>query len=225
MIPMITDSQRHELPSEYLRYPAVENEHPGAIQGLERFEARKRVVQDLESQGLLVKTEDHMHSVGRCYRCETVIEPYLSDQWFVKMKPLAEPALDVVMNGTIKLYPERWLKVYEHWMRNIRDWCISRQLWWGHRIPVWYCQGEDRPECKQPIVSRTTPERCPHCGGTNLRQDEDVLDTWFSSWLWPFSVHDWPAQETSGKRKTSGISTPPIRWSRRLTLSSSGWQG
>jgi valyl-tRNA synthetase len=174
---------------------------PERYQGLDRYEARTLVLRDLETQGLLLKVEDHTNNVGRCYRCETVIEPYLSDQWFVRMKPLAEPALKVVLDGAIRFYPERWIKVYEHWMTNIRDWCISRQLWWGHRIPVWYCVGDDHclPECKNPIVSRTVPGKCPHCGSTNLRQDEDVLDTWFSSWLWPFSVHDWPQQKKYGK--------------------------
>jgi valyl-tRNA synthetase len=176
---------------------ALNDEAPQKYRGMDRYEARKVILADLEALGLLDKVEDHTNNVGRCYRCETVIEPYLSDQWFVKMKPLAEPALKVVLDGTIRFYPDRWTKVYEHWMTNIRDWCISRQLWWGHRIPVWYCIGDERCllECKQPIVRRTTPEKCPHCGSTNLRQDEDVLDTWFSSWLWPFSVHDWPQQE------------------------------
>lgn len=179
----------------------LNNEVPAKYQGLDRYEARKMILSDLVEQGLLLKEEDHTNKIGRCYRCETVIEPYLSDQWFVKMKPLAEPALNVVLDQTIKFYPDRWTKVYEHWMTNIRDWCISRQLWWGHRIPVWYCVGDERCllECKQPIVSRTTPEKCPHCGSTNLRQDEDVLDTWFSSWLWPFSVHGWPNQKQAGK--------------------------
>ena len=141
-----------------------------------------------------MKTEPYTHNVGHCYRCGTIIEPYLSDQWFVRMKPLAEQALNVVQYGKIKFHPERWTKTYEHWMTNIRDWCISRQLWWGHRIPVWYCVGDEccTLECKQPIVSRTAPEKCPHCGSKNLRQDEDVLDTWFSSWLWPFSTLGWP---------------------------------
>jgi valyl-tRNA synthetase len=197
--------QRHNLPQiNIFDVSARLNENvPEKYRGQERFDARRAVIHDLEVQGLLAKTEDYTNNVGRCYRCETVIEPYLSDQWFVKMKPLAEPALEVVLNGTIKFYPDRWVKVYEHWMSNIRDWCISRQLWWGHRIPVWYCVGDEKCllECKQPIVSRTTPERCPHCGSTNLRQDEDVLDTWFSSWLWPFSLHDWPAHEQLGKEK------------------------
>lgn len=195
--------QRHNLPSiNIFDISATVNENaPERYRGMERYEARKAVIADLEAAGLIEKVEDHANNIGRCYRCDTVIEPYLSDQWFVKMKPLAEPALKVVLDGTIKFYPDRWVRVYEHWMTNIRDWCISRQLWWGHRIPVWYCVGDAACtlECKNPIVSRTTPERCPHCGSTNLRQDEDVLDTWFSSWLWPFSVHDWPQQERFGK--------------------------
>ncbi|MEW6509429.1 MAG: valine--tRNA ligase [Bacteroidota bacterium] len=197
--------QRHKLPQiTIFDVSAALNENtPEKYSGLDRFEARKRILVDLQAAGLLEKTVDHAHSVGHCYRCDTVIEPYLSDQWFVRMKPLAEPALEAVRSGTIRFYPERWVKVYEHWLESIRDWCISRQLWWGHRIPVWYCVGDDHCtiDCRKPIVSRTPPERCPHCGSANLRQDEDVLDTWFSSWLWPFSVHDWPAQEQTGRAK------------------------
>jgi valyl-tRNA synthetase len=186
--------QRHGLPQiNIFDVSAALNENaPEAYRGLDRFTARKRVVVELERQGLLVKTEPHPHNVGTCYRCDTVIEPYLSDQWFVRMQPLAEPALDVVRRGQIRFYPDRWGKVYEHWMTHIRDWCISRQLWWGHRIPVWYCEDRRTEACANPIVRRTAPDRCPGCGGTRLRQDEDVLDTWFSSWLWPFSVHNWP---------------------------------
>ncbi len=195
--------KRHDLPQiNIFDISARVNENaPLPYRGLDRYEARKRIIADLEASGLMARIEDYTNNVGRCYRCDTVIEPYLSEQWFVRMKPLAEPALSVVMNGTIRFYPERWTKVYEYWMTNIRDWCISRQLWWGHRIPVWYCEGDDHCtlECKQPIVSRTTPERCPHCGSTRLRQDDDVLDTWFSSWLWPFSLHDWPNQKEMGK--------------------------
>jgi valyl-tRNA synthetase len=194
--------RRHNLPQiNILDVSARLNDAvPARYGGMDRYDARKLVLEDLEKQGLLAKTEDHAHKIGRCYRCDTVIEPYLSDQWFVRMKPLAEPALKAVKDGLIRFYPERWVKVYEHWMTNIRDWCISRQLWWGHRIPVWYCVGDEMCtiECKQPIVSRTTPEACPHCGSTNLRQDEDVLDTWFSSWLWPISVHNWPRQKEEG---------------------------
>jgi valyl-tRNA synthetase len=162
---------------------------PEAYRGLDRYKCRKKVVEDLEKQELLLKIEKHTSAVGHCYRCDTVIEPYLSDQWFVKMKPLAKEALEVVRQGKIKFYPERWVKVYENWMENIRDWCISRQLWWGHRIPVWYCC--KNKDCK-PIVSAKKPETCPSCGSRELKQDPDVLDTWFSSWLWPFSTLGWP---------------------------------
>jgi valyl-tRNA synthetase len=183
----------HMAPINIFDISARMNENvPAKYQGMDRFEARKQIVKDLEELGLLIKTEPYTHNVGRCYRCDTVIEPYLSDQWFVRMKPLAEQALKVVLDGTIKFHPDRWVKVYEHWMTNIRDWCISRQLWWGHRIPVWYCNDLPKIDCRQPIVTRTKPDHCPHCNSTNLRQDEDVLDTWFSSWLWPFSTFGWP---------------------------------
>lgn len=187
---------RHNLPQLIVMDTSGKmNENvPKKYQGLDRYECRKEVLRDLEKLSLLEKMEDHTHSVGHCYRCDTVIEPYLSDQWFVKMKPLAEPALQVVKDGKIKFHPDRWTKVYEHWMENIRDWCISRQLWWGHRIPAWYCVGDSacKIECKNAIVSIEKPKSCPHCGSTNLVQDEDVLDTWFSSWLWPFSVFEGP---------------------------------
>jgi valyl-tRNA synthetase len=167
---------------------------PEKYRGIDRFEARKLIVADLEQGGLLLKIDDHTLAIGHCYRCDTIIEPYLSDQWFVKMKPLAEPALRAVQQGAIRFHPDRWVKTYEHWMLNIRDWCISRQLWWGHRIPVWYCVNRTgaNPRCAEPIVARGTPAHCPHCKSTELRQDEDVLDTWFSSWLWPFSTLGWP---------------------------------
>jgi valyl-tRNA synthetase len=181
--------EKHKMkPINILDTSAHLNENvPKKYQGLDRMEARGEIVRDLEKDSLLLKIEPYTHNVGRCYRCNTIIEPYLSDQWFVKMKPLAEQALKVVLEGNIKFYPDRWVKVYEHWMTNIRDWCISRQLWWGHRIPVWYCT-----DCSKPIVSKTPPEVCTSCGSKNLRQDEDVLDTWFSSWLWPFSTLGWP---------------------------------
>jgi valyl-tRNA synthetase len=163
------------------------NELAGPYAGLDRYEARTRVVADLEAQGLLRGVEDHRLSLGRCYRCGTVVEPLLSKQWFVKMKPLAGPALDAVRNGDVRLHPDRWVKVWEHWLENIHDWCISRQLWWGHRIPVWTCAA-----CGHENVSETDPAACETCGSTELRQDEDVLDTWFSSQLWPFSVFGWP---------------------------------
>ncbi len=184
--------KRHNLSQiGVLTISATINENaPERYRGMDRFEARKAVIKDLEAAGLIMKIEEHKQSVGRCYRCDTIIEPYLSDQWFVRMKPLAEPALKVVLDGTIKFHPERWSKVYEHWMSNIRDWCISRQLWWGHRIPVWYCAAEG---CVYMTASKTQPrQQCPTCGGKKYRQDEDVLDTWFSSWLWPFSTLNWP---------------------------------
>ncbi|MDA0311449.1 MAG: valine--tRNA ligase [Gemmatimonadetes bacterium] len=159
---------------------------PEPFRGLERFAARKAVLAALSELGLLAGDQEHTHSVPHCYRCDTIVEPRLSMQWFVKMGPLAEPALEASRNGTVKFTPPHWQKVYEHWMENIRDWCISRQLWWGHRIPVWYCP------CGQEIVSREDPTECPKCGSSELEQDPDVLDTWFSSQLWPFSVFGWP---------------------------------
>jgi len=162
---------------------------PEKYRGMDRFECRKALVGDLKKQGYLKNISDHVHTVGKCYRCSTIIEPYLSDQWFVKMKPLAEPALKVVLDGRVKFHPERWIKTYNHWMSNIRDWCISRQLWWGHRIPVYYCD-----DCGHMMVLRNDPEKCHKCNSSNFRQDEDVLDTWFSSWLWPFSTLGWPEE-------------------------------
>jgi valyl-tRNA synthetase len=155
--------------------------------GLDRFVARKKIIEQLTAEGLIEKIEDHKHAVGHCYRCETIVEPYLSDQWFVRMKPLSHRAIEVVESGQIKLLPERWTKVYMHWMTNIRDWCISRQIWWGHRIPAYYCCS-----CKHLIVSMDSPDICPKCQHDKFRQDNDVLDTWFSSWLWPFSTLGWP---------------------------------
>ncbi|NOY78745.1 MAG: valine--tRNA ligase [Calditrichaeota bacterium] len=163
------------------------NENAGPYQGMDRFDCRKALVQELEKQGLLKKVEAHQHAVGHCQRCDTVIEPYFSEQWFVKIKPLAEKALASVQKGDIRFIPEKWTKVYENWMTNIRDWCISRQLWWGHRIPVFYCK-----ECGHMMVKREKPESCEKCGSAHIRQDEDVLDTWFSSWLWPFATLGWP---------------------------------
>jgi valyl-tRNA synthetase len=154
--------------------------------GLERYQCREQVLADLKQLGYLAKTEEHRHSVGHCDRCYSTVEPLISEQWFVKMKPLAEPALEVVRQGEVSFVPERFTKIYEHWMENIRDWCISRQLWWGHRIPAWYCD-----DCSEITVARTAPEKCPKCGST-VRQDGDVLDTWFSSALWPFSTMGWP---------------------------------
>ncbi len=154
---------------------------------MDRFECRDKVIQDLKRAKLLEKIEDYTHAVGKCSRCKTIIEPSLSLQWFVKMKPLAERAIEGVRKGEIKFFPKKWEDDYFNWMENIRDWCISRQLWWGHRIPVWYCE-----ECGEIIVKLEEPDECDKCSGKNLRQDEDVLDTWFSSWLWPFSTMGWP---------------------------------
>jgi valyl-tRNA synthetase len=170
-------------------YAKMNNNVPEKYRGLDRYECRKMVLEDLEKIGALLKVEDHTNSVGKCYRCDSVIEPYLSDQWFVKMKPLAKEALKVVMDGKIKFYPDRWIKVYQHWMENIRDWCISRQLWWGHRIPVYYCK-----DCDNVMVQKEEPKMCSKCRSINIYQDEDVLDTWFSSWLWPFSTLNWPKE-------------------------------
>lgn len=165
----------------------MNDEVPEPYRGLDRFEARKRVVAAFKEAGLHAGDEAHMHTVPHCYRCDTVVEPRLSLQWFVRMKPLAEPALAASKDGTITFTPHRWTKVYESWLENIRDWCISRQLWWGHRIPVWYCD-----ECGGVHALREDPDACPSCGNAELRQDPDVLDTWFSSWLWPFSTFGWP---------------------------------
>ena len=159
----------------------------GKYNGMDRYEARKAIVADLEEQGYLVKVEPYNHNVGCCYRCGTVVEPLTSPQWFVKMKPLAEAAIEVVKDGKIKFVPERFTKTYMNWMENVHDWCISRQLWWGHRIPAWYCD-----DCGEITVSRTDACECAHCGSRNIRQEEDVLDTWFSSALWPFSTMGWP---------------------------------
>jgi valyl-tRNA synthetase len=165
------------------------NELGGPYKGLDRFEARRQLVHDLEERGLFVKRVSHGHAVGHCYRCHTIVEPYLSKQWFVKMKPLAEKALQAQRAGKVTFSPERWSKVYVGWLENIRDWCISRQIWWGHQIPVWYC---DLCGDEGTFVSREDLISCPKCGSKNLRQDPDVLDTWFSSWLWPFSTLGWP---------------------------------
>ena len=159
----------------------------GKYNGMDRYEARKAIVADLEEQGYLVKVEPYNHNVGCCYRCGTVVEPLTSPQWFVKMKPLAEAAIEVVKDGRIKFVPERFTKTYMNWMENVHDWCISRQLWWGHRIPAWYCD-----DCGKITVSRTDPCECDHCHSKNIHQEEDVLDTWFSSALWPFSTMGWP---------------------------------
>ena len=192
--------------------------------GKDRFTVRKEVVEDLTALGLVEKIEDHTHAVGHCYRCATVVEPYYSDQWFVRMKPLAEEALKAALEDKVTFYPVRWRKTYIDWMENIRDWCISRQIWWGHRIPVWYC------ECGEMIVAEETPSSCPKCHGSSLKQDEDVLDTWFSSWLWPFSTMGWP-EETLTMIKffpTDTLATAPeilFFWVARMIMASLHFTG
>ena len=179
---------RHNLPVvNIMTDEAIINENGGKYVGMDRYTARKAVVKDLEEQGFLVKVEPMKHNVGSCYRCNSVVEPRVSKQWFVKMEPLAKPAIDTVKNGEITLIPSRFEKTYYNWMENIKDWCISRQLWWGHRIPAWYCA-----DCGEVIVSKTDVDTCPKCGSKNVAQDEDTLDTWFSSALWPFSTLGWP---------------------------------
>ena len=188
--------QRHQLESiNVMSEDARMNDKAGPYEGQDRFEARKHIIEDLKAQDLLVKIEDHIHKVGHCYRCKTVVEPYLSKQWFVKTKPLAEPAMEVVRNGTIQIVPKFWENTYFEWMENIRDWCISRQIWWGHQIPAWSCG-----KCHEFTVARETPSACKHCGGSDLVQETDVLDTWFSSALWPFSTLGWPDQTESLKK-------------------------
>ncbi|MCI5696959.1 MAG: valine--tRNA ligase [Spirochaetia bacterium] len=180
--------QRHNLEVINLLTPdgRMNENVPEKYRGLKPEEARKLVIEDLTEAGLFKEEEKMTHSVGKCYRCKTVVEPYLSAQWFVKMKPMADKALDAWRKGDIVFYPRKWENTYSHWLENIRDWCVSRQIWWGHRIPAWYC------ECGETIVSREDPSCCPKCGSKNLTQDPDVLDTWFSSWLWPFSTLGWP---------------------------------
>lgn len=179
---------RHNLPRiNVMNDDGTMNENAGKYQGLDRYEARKQMVKELEEQGLLVKVEDITHAVGVHERCNVVVEPLIKLQWFVKMEEMAKPAIDAYKNKELNIIPDRFGKVYLHWLENIRDWCISRQLWWGHRIPAYYCQ-----ECGHIEVSKTAPEKCSKCGSTNLKQDEDTLDTWFSSALWPFSTLGWP---------------------------------
>lgn len=179
---------RHDLEQITVIGPdGMMTEAAGKFAGLERFRARAKVVEELTETGMLEKTAEHRHAVGQCYRCDSVIEPYLSEQWFVRMQPLAEKAIQASKEGKVKFTPQRWERVYLSWLENVRDWCISRQIWWGHRIPVWYCA-----ECREMIVSMEDPDRCPKCGSGDIHQDPDVLDTWFSSALWPFSTLGWP---------------------------------
>jgi valyl-tRNA synthetase len=179
---------RHNLPHvQVIGFDAKMTEEAGPYAGQDRYEARKNLLADLEKMGAIVKTEAYTVPLGHCQRCDTVVEPLISKQWFVKMTPLATPAMGAVKYGQMKIIPERFNKTYMDWLENIHDWCISRQLWWGHRIPVWYCDN-----CAQMTVSRTDITTCPHCDSSDIHQDEDVLDTWFSSWLWPFSTLGWP---------------------------------
>ncbi len=189
--------QRHNLEQINILTPdgKMNNNVPEPYRGLSVQKARAKVIEDIKAAGLFVKEEAHVHQVGHCYRCNTVIEPYLSDQWFVKMKPLADKALKAWEDGRLRFYPQRWENTYANWLRSIRDWCISRQLWWGHRIPVWYCK-----KCGTMTVSRTDPTACSKCGSAEIEQDSDVLDTWFSSGLWPFSTLGWPEKTEDLKR-------------------------
>jgi valyl-tRNA synthetase len=218
--------QRHQLPSiKVMDESGVMNENAGDFQGISREEARKRIVEALTDRGLLARVEPHRHSIGHCDRCDTVVEPYLSLQWFVKMKPLAEPAYAAIAKGELTILPRRWEKVYLRWLEGIRDWCISRQLWWGHRIPVWTCAG-----CKEEIVEVETPSKCPKCGSGELKQDEDVLDTWFSSWLWPFSTLGWPEETEDLKRfyPSSVLVTGPdiiFFWVARMVMAGYEFMG
>ncbi|HOZ72820.1 MAG TPA: valine--tRNA ligase [Spirochaetales bacterium] len=195
--------RRHDLPRVNILNPdgTLNDTCPEKYRGLKAKDARELVVADLEALGLFIKKEPITHAVGHCYRCHSVVEPFLSKQWFVRMKPLADKALAAWRAGDVRFYPQRWENTYENWLTNIRDWCISRQLWWGHRIPAWHCA-----HCGKDVVAREEPLECPFCKSTELAQDEDVLDTWFSSWLWPFSTLGWPT-ETADLRKYYPTST------------------
>lgn len=212
--------QRHNLEQIIiLNDDGTMNENAGSYQGMDRFAARQKVLSDLQAQGLLRQAENKIISIPRCYRSHDVVEPYLSEQWFVKMKPLAEPAIKAVRSGSIRFHPKHWEDTYFYWMENIRDWCISRQIWWGHRIPAWYC---DNGHIN---VSREDPEVCAQCNSATLQQDKDVLDTWFSSWLWPFSTLGWP-DETDDLKKffpTNTLVTGPdiiFFWVARMIMAS-----
>ncbi len=220
---------RHDLPQLDIMTDAasLNASVPEAFRGLDRFEGRKAVVKAFEASGLLEKVEDHVHAVPRCYRCDTVVEPRLSRQWFVRMRPLAEPALAASRDGRVRFHPERYTKIYEHWLDNIRDWCISRQLWWGHRIPVWYCAAEG---CGEMVVAREAPATCPRCGAADPEQDPDVLDTWFSSWLWPFSTLGWPetTEDLRAFYPTSTLVTGPdiiFFWVARMIMAGLEFMG
>src|SRR6267143_5434432 len=213
---------RHKLEMPLVMTEDGRMEHPTrvpkALAELDRFDARDKIVDLLKERGLLEKVEPHRHAVRHCYRCDTVVEPRLSDQWFVKMKPLAQPALEAYRNNEFRIVPERWRATFEHWMENIRDWNISRQLWWGHRIPVFTCS-----TCKHQWADRVDPKQCPKCGG-GVEQDPDVLDTWFSSWLWPFATFGWPKDTPDLERFYPGhtlVTAPEILffWVARMLMS------
>ena len=241
---------RHNLPQINILTPNGKiSKDGGKYEGLDRFEARKKVIADLEAEGFFIRRDSHLHAVGHCYRCDTVVEPYLSKQWFVKMKPMAEKALKAHKKGETKFYPDRWTKVYTNWLEGIKDWCISRQIWWGHQIPVWYCRAcaktaDHKPQVTEKkqqsevcslksdgvIVSKETPKICPKCGGSDLVQDSDVLDTWFSSWLWPFSTLGWPKKTDDLKNfyPTSDLITAPeiiFFWVARMIMAGLEFMG
>ena len=218
---------RHDLPQvDIFNEDATLSEAvPERFRGMDRFAARKAVVQELKKEELLEKVETHRHSVGHCYRCRTMVEPRVSEQWFVRMKPLADPALAAYRDGDVGFVPEHWGGVYEHWLENVRDWCISRQLWWGHRIPVWYCKS-----CGATLVLREDPDACAECGSSELEQDPDVLDTWFSSWLWPFSTLGWPDETDDLKTFYPGhtlVTAPEILffWVARMIMAGLEFMG
>jgi len=218
---------KHNLEFINVMYPdARMNEFACDYKDMDRFEAREVILEDLKEKGLLDKIEPHTLSAGHCYRCHTIIEPYLSKQWFVRMKPLAKPAISAVKKGEVKFHPSRWTKVYLNWMENIQDWCISRQIWWGHRIPVYYCKS--CPD--KAIVSEIKPDKCPGCGSTDIYQDEDVLDTWFSSWLWPFATFGWPKESEDLRYfyPTSTLVTAPeiiFFWVARMIMAGFEFMG
>jgi len=219
--------KKHDLEFVNIMHPDGRlNQSAGEYADMDRFEAREVILEDLKEKGLLEKVEPHLLSAGHCYRCHTIIEPYLSKQWFVKMKPLAKPAIEAVKKGKIKFYPKRWTKVYLNWMENIQDWCISRQIWWGHRLPVYYCKN-----CKdEAVVSKIKPDKCPKCNCSDIIQDEDVLDTWFSSWLWPFATFYWPELKDDLKYfyPTSVLVTAPeiiFFWVARMIMAGMEFMG
>ncbi|OGV69343.1 MAG: valine--tRNA ligase [Lentisphaerae bacterium RIFOXYB12_FULL_65_16] len=218
---------RHKLPMiNVMNDDGTMNADAGAeFDGLDRYACRKAVLKRMEEQDLIEKIEPHVHQVGYSERGDVPVEPRLSEQWFVRMKPLAEPALAAVLDGRVRFYPDRWVKTYRHWMENIKDWCISRQLWWGHRIPAYYCAG-----CRHVVVGRSAPASCPKCHTQEFHQEEDVLDTWFSSWLWPFSVFDWPKETPDLKRfyPTDTLVTGPdiiFFWVARMIMAGLEFRG